>query len=94
MPIKKPAIHQDFDLIVSLGTVHNLNLHQLKVILQYFERASQHSYITVDSYRNVQELFNLQCWALTANQFLSPKEWEFLFDEWGYNGDYEYLYYK
>jgi SAM-dependent methyltransferase len=93
VPIEKPSVHQSFDLIVSLATLHNLNLHQLKVMLQYFEKAAQHSYITVDSYRNVQELFNLQCWALTANQFFSPKEWEFLFDEWGYNGDYEFLYF-
>lgn len=91
--IIKPKVNQEFDLIVSLGTIHNLNLQELKVILQYFERASINSYITVDSYRNIRELFNLQCWTLTCNQFFSPKEWRFLFKEWGYTGDYEFLFF-
>ena len=32
-------------------------------------------FIVVESYRNSKELFNLQCWALTANAFFSKKEW-------------------
>lgn len=92
--IVKPKVDQKFDLIVSLGTVHNLKLPELKVLLQYFQRAATNAYITVDSYRNVKELFNLQCWALTCEQFFSPKEWQFLFKEWGYKGDYEYLFFK
>ena len=92
--IVKPDPEQPFDLIVSLGTVHNLKLPDLKIILQYFQKAAMNAYITVDSYRNVRELFNLQCWALTCEQFLRPKEWQFLFKEWGYKGDYEYLFFK
>jgi SAM-dependent methyltransferase len=92
--IEKPAPNQEFDLIVSMGTLHNMHLPELKVLLQYFQRAAEHSYITVDSYRNIQELYNLQCWTLTCNVFLTPKEWEFLFREWGYAGDYEFLFFK
>lgn len=92
--IEKPVPEQRFDLIVSLGTLHNLKLPELKVMLQYMEKASPYSYITVDSYRNIKELFNLQCWTLTCEQFLQPKEWEFLFKEWGYTGDYEFLFFK
>ena len=32
-----------------------------------------------ESYRNNQELFNLQCWALTCETFFSPKEWMWIF---------------
>ena len=92
--IKRPDPEQHFDLIVSLGTLHNLHLPALKTMLQYMENAATNSYITLDSYRNIRELFNLQCWTLTCNQFFKPKEWEFLFTEWGYNGDYEFLFFK
>lgn len=94
IPIKKPLPLQRFDLIVSLGTLHNLKLPELKTTLAYFSAASKFQYITVDSYRNIRELYNLQCWTLTCNQFFTPKEWEFLFKEWGYTGDYEFLYFK
>lgn len=94
IPIKKPKVTDDFDLIVSLGTIHNFKLPELKTMLQYFNNAARNAYITVDSYRNIRELFNLQCWTLTCEQFLRPKEWEFLFKEWGYNGDYEFLFFK
>jgi len=94
VPIVKPDPRQTFDLIVSLGTVHNLKLKDLKTILQYFELAATNSYITIDSYRNIRELFNLQCWGLTCEQFFMPREWQFLFKEWGYTGDYEFLFFK
>ena len=32
---------------------------------------SKKSFIMVVSYRNEEELFNLQCWALTCNSFFS-----------------------
>lgn len=94
VPITKPKATEDFDLIVSLGTLHNFKLPELKTMLQYFNNAARNAYITVDSYRNIRELFNLQCWTLTCEQFLRPREWEFLFKEWGYNGDYEFLFFK
>ena len=48
----------------------------------------------VESYRDNKELFNLQCWALTCETFLSPKEWEWLFKKHRYNGDYEFIYFQ
>jgi len=92
--IIKPDVAQDFDLIVSMGTLHNLKLPELKTMLHWCNEAAKNSFITVDSYRNIRELFNLQCWTLTCEQFFTPKEWEFLFDEWGYKGDYDFLFFK
>ena len=34
-------------------------------------RLGKKNYIMVESYRNDEELFNLQCWALTCQTFLS-----------------------
>lgn len=84
---------EQVDLIVSLGTLHNLTLPSLKTMVQKIEMTATHKYITVDSYRTARELFNLQCWTLTCEQFFRPEEWEMLFKEWGYTGDYEFLFF-
>ena len=39
------------------------------------------------------ELFNLQCWALTAEAFFSKDEWEWLFQKFSFTGDYEFIYF-
>jgi len=38
--------------------------------------------------------FNLQCWALTAEAFLDDEEWKWLYDHFGYTGDYEVIYFE
>ena len=39
----------------------------------------------LESYRNEQELFNLQCWALTAESFFDDTaEWIWLYNHFGY----------
>jgi SAM-dependent methyltransferase len=82
-----------YDLIISINTVHNLCLPQMKHAIEQIGMHSRDSYIVVESYRTVQELHNLQCWNLTGEQFLRPEEWKFLFDLFGYNGDYEFVFF-
>ena len=48
----------------------------------------------VEAYRDETELFNLQCWALTCESFFRPDEWIWMYNEWGYNGDYEFIYFE
>ena len=84
----------EFDLVISLATLHNLQLFDLKTALQEVERVGRRSYVMVESYRTVEELFNLQCWALTARAFLEPDEWTWLFGEFGFRGDYEFIYFE
>ena len=40
------------------------------------------------------ELFNLECWALTAESLFHTEEWIWLYKEFGYNGDYEFIYFE
>ena len=89
-----PFKNKEFDLVLSLGTLHNLYIHELKSALKEIERIGINKYITVESYRNEQELFNLQCWALTCESFFRPQEWVWLFNEFGYTGDYEFIYFE
>lgn len=83
-----------YDLIISINALHNLILPELKQAIEEINSHSKNAYIVVESYRNVQELHNLQCWAFTAEQFLRPEEWEFLFNEWGYKGDFEFIFFE
>jgi len=87
-------IDEDFDLIISLNTLHNLTLPRLKQAIKQINSHSKQAYIVVESYRNTIELHNLTSWALTCEQFLRPEEWEFLFKEWGYKKDYEFIFFE
>lgn len=88
-----PFKDKEFDLVISITTLHNLCISGLKSALQEIERVGKNKYITMESYRNEKELFNLQCWALTCESFFKPEEWIWLFNEFGYKGDYEFIYF-
>ncbi len=83
-----------FDLVISLGCIHNLNLNDVFTCVKEVQRVGKEGYIMLESYRNEQELFNLQCWALTCETFLSNTEWEWLYHHLGYTGHYEFIYFE
>jgi SAM-dependent methyltransferase len=83
-----------FDLAISLGALHNLRLPELQAALGEVERVARAKYVMVESYRNEQEQFNLQCWALTAESFFDSDEWIWLYDHFGFTGDYEFIYFE
>ncbi len=89
-----PFDDDEFDLVISLGTLHNLKIYELKKALLVIERVGKNKFIMVEAYRNEEELFNLQCWALTCESFFRPDEWTWLYEEYGYTGDYEFIYFE
>ena len=89
-----PFADKEFDLVISLGTLHNLRLFDLKAALTEIERVGKRGYVMLESYRNEQELFNLQCWALTCESFFDDEEWVWLYRHFGYSGDYEFIYFE
>ena len=84
---------KEFDLVLSLGTFHNLRLPELEIALAEMNRVGKKGYLMLESYRNEKELFNLQCWALTAESFFDKDEWISLYKYFGYEGDYEFIYF-
>lgn len=88
-----PFGDNEFDLVISLTTLHNLKVFELKNAVQEIERVGKSKYIMVEGYRNEEELFNLECWALTCESFFRPEEWIWLYSEFGYSGDYEFIYF-
>jgi ubiquinone/menaquinone biosynthesis C-methylase UbiE len=83
-----------FDLAISINTLHNLQVYDLHNSIKEISRVSKKSFICVESYRNERELFNLQCWALTCQSFYNAEEWKWLFKNYNYKGDYEFIYFK
>ena len=91
---KFPIKDKKFDLVFSINTLHNFRLPSLIFSLKEIERVSKKSFLLVEGYRNEKELFNLQCWALTAESFFTDKEWRYIFKQANYKGDYEFIYFQ
>ena len=88
-----PDSDQAIDLVISLGALHNLRLPDLQRALSEIERVGRQAYVMLESYRNDQELFNLQCWALTCESFFDADTWVWLYRHFGYSKDYEFIYF-
>jgi len=90
-----PFASNEFDLVISLATLHNLRVYDLKKSVQEIERVSKgHSYIMVESFRNEREEVNMLYWQLTCASYYSVDEWEWLYKEWGYTGDYSFIFFE
>ena len=51
-----PFADNSFDLVISINTIHNLGIEELKKALKEIERVSKKdAFITVDAYRNKEE---------------------------------------
>ena len=88
-----PFDNHQFDLAISLACLHNLEIFEIFSALREIERVTKQGYVMVESYRNEQELFNLQCWALTCESFFSKEEWIGIYNYLGYSGDYEFIFF-
>ncbi len=91
---KLPFKKNSFDLVMTFACLHNLKLPSLINSLKEIERVGKKKYVMVEGYRNESELFNLQCWALTAECFFDDNEWKWIFNNAGYRGDYEFIYFE
>jgi protein-L-isoaspartate(D-aspartate) O-methyltransferase len=90
-----PFEENSFDFVFTLGTFHNLYIQDLKKAVKHVERVSKgKSYIMVESYKTEEEKANLLYWQLTCECFFTPEEWRWLFEEWGYTGDYGFIFFE
>lgn len=90
-----PFEDNSFDLVISLTTLHNLKIFDLKKAVEEIERVSKgNSYIMVESFRSEEEEVNMLYWQLTCASYYSVEEWEWLYKEWGYTGDYSFIFFE
>ncbi len=92
----RSSIYPDkhFDLVLAMGSLHNLKNWEREIAYREIERVGKQAYLWVESYRNAQEQFNLECWALSCWAFLTDEEWIHEFKTNGYTGDYEFIYFE
>jgi ubiquinone/menaquinone biosynthesis C-methylase UbiE len=91
---KLPFKDKEFDLVISVNTLHNLYVPDLWSALKEMERVAKNKYLIVEGYRNEREKVNLMYWQLTCRAFHTPQEWEWLFQQTGYTGDYSFIYFE
>lgn len=91
---KLPYADQEFDLVISLNTLHNLHCYDLDSALREMERVGKNKYLVVESYRNEEEKANLLYWQLTCEAFCTPEEWQWWFKQTGFTGDYSFIYFE
>ena len=89
-----PFQDNSFDLVISLGTLHNLHIYELEVAVAEIERVGKQGYIMVESFRSELEMFNLECWALTAESIMDTDEWKWAYERFGFTGDYEFIFFE
>lgn len=84
-----PWPDNSFDLVISINTVHNLAIEECKQALREIMRVTKKdAFVTMDAYRVEEEKVRMDKWNLTALTYMSVSEWEKLFEEVGYTGDY------
>ena len=90
-----PYEDHSFDFVCSINTFHNLKVDELKAAIREVERVGKNKkWICVESYRNEPEKANLLYWQLTCMSFYTPEEWVWLYQQWGYTGDYGFIYFE
>ena len=89
-----PFEDNEFDLVITLGCFHNLRIFDLQNAIKEMERVGKNGYLMLESYRNEQELFNVQCWALTCESFFDTEEWIWIYKHFGYTGDFEFIFFE
>jgi len=84
-----PYADKSFDVVISINTIHNLEMADVITALKEIERVQRAgAFITVDAYRDENEKARMEAWNLTARTILSVDGWKRLFADVGYTGDY------
>ena len=86
-----PYDSNSFDLAISIATIHNLDINGVKRSLKELMRVSKKSFIKVNGYKTQKEKDRLENWNLVAKTILHIEEWNNLFEEVGYDREWEFF---
>ena len=94
--VSLPYPDKSFDFVVSLGTLHNFPISQLQQAVREIDRVGKgtRKYIMVESWRNERERMNLLYWQLTCESFHDVKNWEWIYKQSGYQGDWGFIFFE
>ena len=84
-----PFPDNHFDLVISINTIHNLDIDGCaKSIKEICRVSNNHKFIIVDSYSNIDEKKRMFAWNLTAKTIMHKEKWIEFFKKNNYDGDY------
>lgn len=84
-----PFPDNSFKAALAINTLHNLARPECITAISELQRVSpQRSYIQVDAYRTPEEKDIFVNWVLTGKTHGYPSDWEKIFAEAGYTGEY------
>ena len=82
-----------FDLVIAINTLHNLPLIDCKQAFREINRVTKHnSFVMNDAWRDEKGKQAMLNWNLTALTYMSCDDWEELFNEVDYKGDYYWFF--
>ena len=76
--------------------MHNLPISRLYDAVREIERVGKGNkkYIMVESWRNERERMNLLYWQLTCESFYDVANWEWIYEQCGYQGDWGFIFFE
>lgn len=94
--VELPYPDHSFDLVVSLGVLHNLPLEDVFRAVPEIERVGRGAskYLMVELFGNEREKANLLYWQLTCLSFHSPESWAWIYNRCGYTGDHGFIFFE
>ena len=94
--VELPYPDHHFDLVISLGVLHNLPLEDVFRAVPEIERVGRGTakYLMVESFRDEREKANLLYWQLTCLSFHSPETWAWIYNRCGYAGDHGFIFFE
>ena len=86
-----PYPNSEFDLVLSINTIHNLVRNDVIKALQELKRVSKKNcFVQIDSYLTEDQKRKFEEWVLTAKYHDFPQGWQKLFLEADYSGDWDW----
>ena len=82
-----------FDLVIAINTLHNLPLIDCKQAFREINRVTKNNaFVMNDAWRDAKGKQAMLKWNLTALTYMSCDDWEELFKEVDYTGDYYWFF--
>lgn len=82
------VVDKEFDLVLAINVLENLEESDCRKAIREIQRIGKNAFLRLDAWHNTEEKQRMMDWHLTGVTLMSTDDWEQLFKEEGYKGDY------